>query len=124
MLISYYHDKPRHERVVLVTEKVLVQARLPAALVRELDELLKEGYYRDRTEAISDAIRRLIETFSKRDRISKTVRLYLMGKLPQDRTLDDAPTIENIEEFRRVIIELYGTDRVDEVLNKMRRRIP
>ncbi|MHA1595532.1 MAG: ribbon-helix-helix domain-containing protein, partial [Candidatus Baldrarchaeia archaeon] len=75
MLISYYHDKPRHERVVLVTEKVLVQARLPAALVRELDELLKEGYYRDRTEAISDAIRRLIETFSKRDRISKTVRL-------------------------------------------------
>jgi len=107
-----------------VTEKVLVQARLPAALVRELDELLKEGYYRDRTEAISDAIRRLIETFSKRDRISKTVRLYLMGKLPQDRTLDDAPTIENIEEFRRVIIELYGTDRVDEVLNKMRRRIP
>ena len=103
-------------------ERVLIQARLPVTLVRELDQLLKEGYYRDRTEAIADAIRRLIEAFSRRDRIAKIVRLYLMDKLPKDRSIDDVPKIEKIDDVRRAIIEFYGTDKIDEILKKLRGR--
>lgn len=103
-------------------DKVLVQARLPAALVRELDRLLEEGYYRDRTEAIADSIRRLIEKFSKRDRVARIVRLYLIGKLPRDSSVDEVGRIERVEDVRRAVTEFYGTDKVDEVLGKMRRR--
>ncbi len=103
-------------------DKVLVQARLPAALVRELDRLLEEGYYRDRTEAIADGIRRLIERFSKRDRVARMVRLYLMGKLPRDSSIDEVGRIEKVKDVRRAILEFYGTDKIDEVLGKLRGR--
>ncbi len=105
-----------------MTDKVLIQVRLPIALVKELDRLLKEGYYRDRTEAIADAVRRLIERFAKIDRIRRIVRLYLMGKLSQDASIDEIGHLENVKDIRRAFINIYGTDNVDEILDKIRRR--
>ncbi|RLG48796.1 MAG: CopG family transcriptional regulator, partial [Thermoproteota archaeon] len=42
---------------------MVVQLRLPARLVRELDRLTEEGYYGSRTEAVADAIRHLLERY-------------------------------------------------------------
>ena len=103
-------------------DRVLVQVRLPAALVAELDRLLREGYYRDRTEAIADAIRHLIERFNRSDRIGRLIRLYLMGKLPRDSSIMDIRETESVNKVRRILREKYGTDELDRILEKIRGR--
>ena len=103
-------------------DRVLIQVRLPTTLVAELDRLLKEGYYRDRTEAIADAIRHLIERFDRLDRVGRLVRLYLMNKLPKDSSIMDIGGVENPEKIRNVLKERYGTDEIDKILGKIRGR--
>jgi Arc/MetJ-type ribon-helix-helix transcriptional regulator len=38
-----------------------VNAKVPQRLIAELDELISEGWYGNRSEAVRDAIRQLIE---------------------------------------------------------------
>ncbi|MHA1616387.1 MAG: ribbon-helix-helix domain-containing protein [Candidatus Njordarchaeales archaeon] len=103
-------------------DRVLIQVRLPATLVAELDRLLKEGYYRDRTEAIADAIRHLIERFDRLDRVGRLIRLYLMKKLPRDSSIMDIGEAEDVDKVRRAFKERYGTDDLDKILEKIRGR--
>ncbi|MHC1601072.1 MAG: ribbon-helix-helix domain-containing protein [Candidatus Nezhaarchaeales archaeon] len=60
----------------------MFQARLPEVLVRELDELVERGLYRNRTEALEDAIRHLIERMKGLSDTGFLVSKYLNGKLP------------------------------------------
>ncbi len=50
-----------------------VPAKLTARLTREIDELVEEGWYASRSEAIRDAVRELIER-KKMVRLKKAVR--------------------------------------------------
>jgi Arc/MetJ-type ribon-helix-helix transcriptional regulator len=105
-----------------MTKKLVVQVRLPANLVEKLDMLTEQGLYRDRTEAVTDSIRHLIDKYLKEDTTSRIVSLYLMGKIVRNSTIDEVGVIEEAEKVRQAIKNLYGTDNIDEVLSKMRVR--
>ncbi|MBS7637765.1 hypothetical protein KEJ49_02585 [Candidatus Bathyarchaeota archaeon] len=49
----------------------MVQVKLPANLVEELDKLTEQGLYRDSTEAITDSMRHLVEKYLREDPISR-----------------------------------------------------
>ena len=105
-----------------MTKKVVVQVRLPSALVERLDMLTEQGLYGDRTEAITDGVRHLIEMYSNKDPMSRMVSLYLMGKLPRNASVDEVGIVEEAESIKRTIKNLFGTDDIDEVLSRTRGR--
>jgi len=105
-----------------MAKKVVVQVRLPAGLVERLDRLTEQGLYRDRTEAITDGIRHLLDRYMEEDAVSRMVSLYLTGKLPRNASIDDLETAGNLETVRKIVKGLFGTDNIDEVISKMRGR--
>ncbi|MEM2926631.1 MAG: ribbon-helix-helix domain-containing protein [Candidatus Bathyarchaeia archaeon] len=105
-----------------MAKKVVVQVRLPAGLVEKLDMLTEQGLYRDRTEAITDGIRHLIEKYSKEDPVSRMVSLYLMGKLSRNASIDEVDVVNEPEDVRRAMKNLFGTDNIEEILSRMRGR--
>jgi len=106
-----------------MAKKVVVQVRLPAGLVEKLDVLTEQGLYRDRTEAITDGIRRLIDRYLKEDTVSRMVSLYLMGKLPRSASIDEGGAMNEPETVRQAMRNLFGTDDIDEILSRMRGRV-
>jgi Arc/MetJ-type ribon-helix-helix transcriptional regulator len=64
-----------------MADTVLLQVRVSSALVRKIDELCSEGIFRNRSEAVSDAIRMLIARYSKTSPEARTTALYLSGRL-------------------------------------------
>ena len=63
-------------------ETVTTEAKLTPKLLEELENLIKEGWYTDRSEAIRDAVRKLImeRKLSKEERnIVKDVEWGLRG---------------------------------------------
>ena len=97
---------------------VLVQARLPERLVQGLDRLVEEGWYRSRTDALEDAIRRLLMRFMARSEAGRLAARRLEGRLEDVDPLD----IVLGEDARRDVVEAFGTDNVDEVIKVIRRR--
>jgi Arc/MetJ-type ribon-helix-helix transcriptional regulator len=104
-------------------KKVVIQVRLPSGLVEKLDQLTELGLYRDRTEAITDSIRHLLDKYLREDPLSRMVNLYLMGKLPRNASIDEVGVVEEAEEVRQVMISLFGTDDIDEIISRLRGRI-
>jgi len=105
-----------------MARKVVVQVRLPASLVEKLDMLTEQGLYRDRTEAITDSVRHLIDKYSKGDVVSRMVSLYLMGKIPRNASIDEVEVLNEPEIVRQTMKNLFGTDNIDEILSRMRGR--
>ncbi|MFQ6075973.1 MAG: ribbon-helix-helix domain-containing protein [Candidatus Bathyarchaeia archaeon] len=105
-----------------MSRKVVVQVRLPAVLVERLDKLTEEGFYGNRTEAIADGIRHLLERYRRGGRVGRLVRLYLMARVEKTVSIGEIETVENPEEARKAMMNLYGTDDIDEVLSIMRGR--
>lgn len=70
--------------------------------------LTEQGLYRDRTEAVADSIRHLIDKYLREDTVSGMVSLYLMGKLPRNTTTDKVGVIEESEKVRQAIKSVYG----------------
>jgi len=64
-----------------MADTVLLQVRISSALVRRIDELCNEGLFRNRSEAISDAIRLLLAKYSKTSPEARATALYLSGRL-------------------------------------------
>jgi len=60
---------------------VLLQVRISSALVRRIDELCQEGLFRNRSEAVSDAIRMLLARYSHTSPEARATALYLSGRL-------------------------------------------
>jgi len=105
-----------------MTKRVVVQVRLPAVLVEQLDKLTEAGFYGNRTEAIADGIRHLLERYRGVGGLGRLIRLYLMGRVKKTMSMAEIETVENPEEVRKAMINLYGTDNIDEVLGIMRGR--
>jgi len=105
-----------------MTRRVVVQVRLPAVLVEQLDKLTEEGFYGSRTEAIADGVRHLLERYRKVGGLGKAVRLYLMERLEKTVSMGEIEAVENPEEARKAMVNLYGTDDIDEVLSIVRGR--
>ena len=100
----------------------LLQVRLPERIVREVDKLIELGLFRSRGEVVAEALRRLIMDYSSlADDLSGVIELYLSGRLERD--LKPKTRVEiDFEEARRRILDFFGTDDVDEVLEAVRRR--
>ncbi|MCS7146014.1 MAG: ribbon-helix-helix domain-containing protein [Nitrososphaerota archaeon] len=64
-----------------MADTVLLQVRVSSTLVRRIDELCSEGLYRNRSEAISDAIRMLLAKYSRTSPEARATALYLSGRL-------------------------------------------
>lgn len=64
-----------------MSDTVLLQVRVSAALVRKIDELCNEGLFRNRSEAVTDAIRMLLQRYSRTSPEARATALYLGGRL-------------------------------------------
>lgn len=72
-----------------MTETVLLQVRISAALLKKIDELCNEGLFRNRSEAVTDAIRMLIQRYSRTSPEARATALYLGGRLSKTETPED-----------------------------------
>jgi Arc/MetJ-type ribon-helix-helix transcriptional regulator len=100
----------------------LLQVRVPETLVRELDKLVAAGYFKSRSEAVAEGIRRLLLAYSgAAGSIASLARLYAEGVLERD--LEPGTPFEiDVDEARRRILEFFGTDSADEAVRKVRAR--
>lgn len=105
-----------------MAKKLVVQVRLPAGLVEKLDKLTEQGLYRDRTEAITDGIRHLVDRYLGRDAVSRMVSLYLASRLSRNASIDDLKIAGDLETVRKIVKGLFGTDNIDDVISKLRGR--
>ncbi len=64
-----------------MADTVLLQVRVSSTLVKRIDELCQEGIFRNRSEAISDAIRMLLSRYSHASPEARATALYLGGRL-------------------------------------------
>ncbi|MEA2003587.1 MAG: DUF433 domain-containing protein [archaeon] len=74
--------KPQHTDQVKKMETITTEAKLTPKLLEELENIIHEGWYTDRSEAIRDAVRKLImeRRLSKEERdIIKDVEWGLHG---------------------------------------------
>ncbi len=98
---------------------VLVQARISEYLVEKLDKLVEEGWYKNRTEAIEDAIRHLITLWYKPlGDVGRLVLYRLRGRLK------DMDPLEIVFDpsIREDIVKVFGTDNIDDIVRVVRRR--
>lgn len=64
-----------------MTKSVMVQVRFPRKIAEFIDELVRQGFYKSRSEFIVDASRRLLGRKIQKSRITKFVEEYLKGKV-------------------------------------------
>lgn len=91
-------------------------------MVRELDKLVAAGYFKSRSDAVAEGIRRLLLAYSGAlGGVGSLVRLCVEGVLERDLS-PGTPFDVDVEEARRRIMEFFGTDSVDEALKRLRAR--
>ncbi|MEM1518393.1 MAG: ribbon-helix-helix domain-containing protein [Nitrososphaerota archaeon] len=86
-----------------MSDTVLLQVRISAALVRRIDELCSEGIFRNRSEAVTDAIRMLVQRYSRTSPEARATALYLGGRLskteaPEELIFEGSRKNLNLEE--------------------------
>ncbi|MCS7094709.1 MAG: ribbon-helix-helix domain-containing protein [Thaumarchaeota archaeon] len=64
-----------------MTDTVLLQVRVSASLLRRVDELCAEGLFKNRSDAVNDALRYLVLRYSRTSPEGKLTSLYLGGRL-------------------------------------------
>jgi len=99
---------------------VLVQVRLPIKVVEKMDRLIELGYYNSRSEVIADLIRRIDEELFG-DKIALFIEDYLNGRVKHEYNLKLRVKID-VENARKRFKELFGTDDVSKILDKVRGR--
>ena len=108
-----------------MTESILVQVRIPEKLLKKVEKLCKEGYYRSKGDVIIDALRHLLERYEHRDEIGKLTELNILGKAPKKKDFDLTDITIDLDEesILKNLSEHFGTDKVDEIISQMRRRV-
>ncbi|MGQ4914810.1 MAG: ribbon-helix-helix domain-containing protein [Candidatus Asgardarchaeia archaeon] len=106
-------------------ESILVQVRIPEKLLKKVEKLCKEGYYRSKGEVIIDAIRHLLERYEQKDEIEKLTELSILGKVPKKKSFDLTDITIDVDEdtILKNISEYFGTENIDEIINRLRRRL-
>lgn len=108
-----------------MAESILVQVRIPEKLLKKVEKLCKEGYYRSKGDVIIDALRHLLERYEHNDEIGKLTELSILGKVPERDMLDITDIKVDFDEkiMLKNILEHFGTENVDEIINRMRRKL-
>ena len=95
---------------------------LPAVIEKEIEALIRAGYYSSKSEAIKDAFRTLLDT-KPALKLASLIELYKAGEVSLSRAAEIAGM--NIEDFKHVLSKMGvkrtikpGTDidkKVDEI---------
>jgi len=89
---------------------VVLPLRLPKKLVEELDYLVKAGLYESRSEALRDAVRRLIESRTLLLEPHRYYRLRVEEAVASSKSARLGPE-EVVEELRKIREELWRREK-------------
>ncbi|MCS7142200.1 MAG: ribbon-helix-helix domain-containing protein [Aigarchaeota archaeon] len=64
-----------------MADTVLLQVRVSAMLVKRIDELCRDGIFRNRGEVVSEALRNLILRYTRASSEARMTAMYLSGRL-------------------------------------------
>lgn len=73
---------------------------LPATIEREIEALIKAGYYTSKSEAVKDAFRTLLDT-KPALKLTSAIELYKAGEVSLSRAAEIAGI--NIEDFKQIL---------------------
>jgi len=88
-------------------ESITLPLRLPKKLIEEIDNMVKAGIYENRSEAIRDAIRKLIEFRKLMIEPYKYYRLLTEEQISPSKKDPD----EVIEEIRKIREEIWSKEK-------------
>lgn len=89
---------------------VVLPLRLPTKLLEEIDYLVKAGLYESRSEALRDAVRRLIESRRLLLEPHRYYRLRVEEAVASSKPSQLSPD-ETIEELRKIREELWRREK-------------
>ncbi len=99
-----------------------VQIRMPSVLLKSIDDLVKKGFYKNKSEAIIDAVRHFVGFGQAKSDIAIFIREEIHGR--QIRRNYSKKELDAIWEKVRLgqdWKERFGTD-ADSVMRELRRR--
>ena len=99
---------------------MLVQVRMPPRLVQALDRLKEEGIYSNRSEAIVDSVRRLVLAFETKDPFREALAKSCLGRMGTG-SIEELSALISTEDIAKSITETFSTDKVDRIINEVRR---
>ena len=99
-----------------------VQIRMPSVLLKNIEDLVKQGFYKNKSEAIIDAVRHFVGFERPKSDIAIFIREELHGrKLKRDYSKKEFDAIWEKVRQGNDWKERFGTD-VDNVMKELRRR--
>ncbi len=99
-----------------------VQIRMPSVLLKSIENLVKEGYYKNKSEAIIDAVRHFVGFEQPKSDIAVFIREEMHGrKIKRDYSKKEFDAIWEKVRLGQDWKERFGTD-ADSVMQKIRRR--
>jgi Arc/MetJ-type ribon-helix-helix transcriptional regulator len=99
-----------------------VQIRLPSVLLKNIEDLVKQGYYKNKSEAIIDAVRHLVGFGPAKNDIAIFIREELHGrKIKRGYSKKEVDAIWEKVRLGQDWKERYGLD-ADSVMQELRRR--
>ena len=102
----------------------IVQARVPSELVKQLDRLVKAGYYKNRSEAIVDALRHFVGTQETSSEVARAIRLQMQGHQHpfEEAQQEELRTIAKKLVWNSELRARFGTS-LDETMKTLRGRV-
>jgi len=99
-----------------------VQIRMPAVLLKNIENLVKQGYYKNKSEAIIDAVRHFVGFGKTKSDIAIFIREEMHGrKIKRDYSKKELDGIWEKVRHGQDWKERFGTD-ADSVMKELRRR--
>jgi Arc/MetJ-type ribon-helix-helix transcriptional regulator len=100
----------------------VVQIRMPAVLLKNIEDLVKKGFYKNKSEAIIDAVRHFVGFGQTKSDIAMFIREELHGRqIRHGYSKEEFDTIWEKVRLGNDWKERFGTD-ADSVMKELRRR--
>jgi len=99
-----------------------VQIRMPSVLLKSIEDLVNQGFYKNKSEAIIDAVRHFVGFGQAKSDIAIFIREELHGrKIKRNYSKKEFDAIWEKVRLGKDWKERFGTD-ADSVMNELRRR--
>jgi Arc/MetJ-type ribon-helix-helix transcriptional regulator len=99
-----------------------VQIRMPSVLLKNIEDLVKQGFYKNKSEAIIDAVRHFVGFGQTKSDIAIFIREELHGRqIRRGYSKKEFDTIWEKVRLEHEWKERFGTD-ADSVMKELRRR--
>ena len=100
----------------------VVQIRMPSVLLKNIDDLVRQGFYKNKSEAIIDAVRHFVGFGQARSEIATFIREELRGrKIKRDYSKKEFDTLWEKVRLGQDWKERFGKD-ANSIMQELRRR--